>query len=191
MTITVPTLAEPKMIDLALQEVNTMLTNELSWLNYAFGKCEKRVEEVDNRKVTFPAIHVGQNEYEPLFPDSHKGNFSFFDVPDASEGTIRGRLNTDIKAKFSLIVWFDFDKVYPVNTDQYTTRNVIAQFTELFRTKTFNLVKFGPSMKYYEEGANIYKGYTDKEIQSQFLMRPFGGFRIEGEIMYHEKNVHC
>lgn len=188
--ITTPTLTDPKMIDLALQELNTVFTTELTWLNHAFGKCERRVETEYQKKVIFPAVYTGENEYKKLFPDEHIGNFSFFTVQDGTEGTNKGRLNADVKATFSLIVWFDFEKVFPspLNSDQYTTRNVITLFTEIFRTKTFQLFKIGSKLKFYEEGQNIYKGFTDKEVERQYLKRPFGGFRIEGDIYYHEKS---
>ena len=39
----------------------------------------------------------------------------------------------------------------------------------------------------YIEAPNIWRGYSDKEIQVQYLMRPFGGLKIEGELEYRQK----
>lgn len=74
----VPNLIEPKMVDLALLEIQAKLLSDLSWLNNAFGK-------VDLMKEGIPCVYVGGpvgEDYLGLFPDSHLGNFCFFDFKD-------------------------------------------------------------------------------------------------------------
>ena len=40
--------------------------------------------------------------------------------------------------------------------------------------------------KVYELAENIYRGFSLDEIENQFLMHPFGGFRFEGELSIGE-----
>ena len=62
---------------------------------------------------------------------------------------------------------------------------VKQQVIEVFRSSTFQFSQIRMN-KIFEHAPNIYKNYTDKEIDNQFTMRPFGGFRIEGIIKYRE-----
>jgi hypothetical protein len=38
----------------------------------------------------------------------------------------------------------------------------------------------------YERAENIYRGYTLSEIDNQFLMHPFAGFRFDGILEFDE-----
>ena len=40
--------------------------------------------------------------------------------------------------------------------------------------------------KIYERAENIYRGYTLSEIDNQFLMHPFSGFRFDGLLEFDE-----
>lgn len=182
---TIQTLVNPELIDLALQEIQTNLMSSLSWLTYAYGKAERRIYD---KGIVAPAVYVGNEEYLKLFPDEHLGCFSFFIVKDGSDFLV-DRQAIEGNAEFSLVVWFDFTKVFPDDHDQRNTRNVIKLVTDVFRTKSFRYssVLFE---SVFEDGNNIYKGFSDKEIENQFLMRPFGGFRLQGKIQYFS-NPQC
>lgn len=41
--------------------------------------------------------------------------------------------------------------------------------------------------KIYEQAENIFKGYSLREIDTQYLMQPYGGIRIDGFLMYREE----
>ena len=75
--ITIPDLSCPKLIDLALIDIQTHLTTKLSWLNFAFGRSEKLIN-ADGK--TYPAIYQGDNEYKDMLPDTDLGNYSFFEI---------------------------------------------------------------------------------------------------------------
>jgi|VirMetMinimDraft_7_1064189.scaffolds.fasta_scaffold08928_2 hypothetical protein len=182
----IPTLAEPKLIDLALLEIQTALTAKLPWLNHAFGKAQRLKEERDGRIVIYPGVYAGSEDYLEVFPDSHIGNFSFFDVDDGEEMNGMNRASIAFEAKIGLVVWFDYRKVYPGDWQQRSIENVKAEVIEALNTSAFrrSSVIF---YKAWERSESIYKGYSDKEIMQQFLMRPYGGLKIEFFIKYQEK----
>lgn len=180
---TIPDLFEAHPLDLAFLELQVILKGGLPWLKTAYGKAETKVFNDEKQKEVAPAIYSGGNDYQKLFPDEHLGNFSFFNTVDGRE-TAFERQGSEGKADFSLIIWFDFKTVYPNTHEQRNVRHVIKQVTDLLRKSALvnSSIRIG---KVFEEGKNIYKEYSDKEIETQFLMRPYGGFRLEGLIHYY------
>ena len=179
----VPNLIEPKMVDLALLEIQAKLISELTWLDNAFGKAH-----IINDGV--PQVYVGGpvgEDYLSLFPDSHLGNFCFFDFIDGETIDKFGKKSGEFEREFSLIFWFDFTKVYGASSYIRTVENVKQDVLEIlgltgFRNSTVRFHKF------YERVANVYKGYDSNKIKKEAYMRPYGCFRLEGSIKYFEAN---
>ena len=181
----IPVLVDAKLIDKALIELQSSLTSKLTWLDHAFGKAQRLKKLVEGKVVVYPGVYVGKEEYLNVFPDGHIGNFSFFDIEDGEELDYRSRQNIHTEAKFGLVVWFDYRKVYPADWKSRTIENVKAEVmaalkTTSARNSSIRLTRF------WERSENMYKGYTDKEIDQQFLMRPYGGFKLEGTITFSE-----
>lgn len=182
---TQPTLIDPKLIDLALGEIQTELTTGLSWLTTAYGKAVSRKYIKDNNTFVRPEVYVGGKEYLSMFPDSHLGNFSFFSVDDGEEINSHSFGNLRFSANVGLIFWFDYRDVYPGDWQAKTIDNI--KFDIITAIKGFRLVRSKIILsRSWELSKNIYNGYSDKEIDNQFLMRPFGGIRIDFEIRYNE-----
>ena len=186
---TIPVLTQPKLIDLALLEIQTGLVVKLSWLDKAYGKAQKQSKIIDKRARKYPAVYIGEENYLKVFPDGHIGNFIFFDVEDGAEIAHTGRKIQDYKAKVGMIVWFDFRDVYPADWKLKTVENVKFDVLNAFTTLTLPNSQI-QIQKSWEEADNIYKGYDHKEIDNKFLMRPFGGFRIDFDMKYTDK-VKC
>lgn len=191
-TPTLPTLTSPELIDRAVGEINTSLTSSLSWLNSAFGKVQVLKEEKDGRTIVFPAVYAGGSDYLKLFPDSHIGNFSFFEIKDPTNIVFARGVNYSLEVDFGLVVWFDFRTVYPSPADwqTYTSENVKAQVLAVLLGGGFANVRVRKAFQLFDLERNIYRGFTDLEIDRQYLTRPFGGFRIEGEF-YLENRTLC
>lgn len=184
---TIPTLIDPKLIDVVLLEIQTGLAGKLSWLNHAFGKAQMLSELKDNRIIKSPSVYIGKEDYLSVFPDSHIGNFIFFDVDDGQQISNTGRKVQDYRAKVGLIVWFDFRTVYPTDWKNRTVENVKSDVVDA--VNSLRLVSSQIRMTtYWETAERVYKGYTDKEIKNQFYMRPFGGFRIDLDMKYFSGN---
>ncbi len=183
----VPTLANPTLFDAAILPLRTHLVTELSWLNIAYGKSELRVNVVNGQPIRMPSVYTGKQEYMLVFPEDHQNNFCFFDVEDGEELQTPDQAGY-VKLKMGIVFWFDYRKIYPDDWQNQSIENVKKLVLDALRLPTNG----GGAIrlkKVYHEADNIYKGYTHKEIKQQFLMRPYGGFRIECEFKYMEHGV--
>jgi hypothetical protein len=184
----VPTLAEPVLIDYVFEEVQQQLIAELAWLDVAFGKAQRVKEVVSGSTIVSPVVYAGGKKYVRVFPDQHIGNFTFFDVENGEDSIIHGGAKTvQFVTRFGLVVWFDFRKVYPDDWQQRTIDNVKNDVLQAIKNSRFTRSHGIRFFSFQERAERIYTGYTDKEINQQFLIRPFGGFRINGEIKYKDQ----
>ncbi len=190
--MTPQTLTSPVLEDAALLLVQNKLDAGLSWLTTAYGRAQKMIRKSgDGRDVYFPGVHAVSpdgKDYIPLFPDEGLGNFSFFDLNDDQEVSNyveKQPLKNIHKFGANLIVWFDFQTVYPSPADwrAYSTANVMQQVMDVLQTATLPSAHLIIGRR-YQNTENVYRGYDYKEIASQFNMRPYGCLKIEMEITY-------
>ena len=188
---TIPTPIDPQLIDIALLQLQTELTTGLSWLTAAYGKAQRLIERnTSGKRIYFPGVYAGAKEYLKVFPDSHLGNFCFFEVPDGNERVLWNKNHYNwLTSDFGLIFWFDFRDVYPSPADWtlHTIENVKSEVLRVLTTTTYSNLSITDITTFSEQADNIYRSYTHNEISEQFLMRPYGGFRINGTMRYKEK----
>ena len=187
-----PVIDNPVMLDRVIGEIQRGLTDNIPWLDVAFGRSQRLAKMINGKKVVTPNVYCGgwnghgPNDYIEVSPDSKIGNFAFFEIEDP-QAIDAGPWARTIKAPFGLIVWFDLTRVY----NQPDNRNTELLKAEILRVLngrsgwalskgrlTFNRI--------YERAENIYRGYTLSEIDNQFLMHPFGGFRFDGVLEFDE-----
>ena len=184
-----PIIPDAIMLDAALALVQSSLA-ELSWLDVAFGKAQRMVKKVGNQQVITPHVYCGgwkghgKNDYIEVMPDSKIGNFSFF-VCDDPVTINRSNWAREYESPFALIVWFDLRRVYGVAANrniEYLKQEVVKQIY----AANFGMHGRIWVDRVYEQGPNIYRGFTLNETQNQSLIHPFGALRIEGGLMYDE-----
>lgn len=178
-------LTNAKLFDEAFAEMAVQLESKLSgWPLRSFGRCQKLVEKEGNQRRYYPAWFFGQNQnnYLKLFPDDHIRNFSFFTLEDGQEITNQNYTTyRNLKADFGLIFWFHFPTIFGDNWQNYSidnAKNQVLHYVKSIKGSTFEFT----INRFWEEADNIYKGFNHREIDCQFLMRPYGGFRIDGSI---------
>ena len=190
--INAPVIPNAVMLDQVIGEIQQGLTANLPWLDVAFGRSQRLTKKIKGKNVITPNVYCGgwnghgENDYIEVSPDSKIGNFAWFEIEEPQ--TIdAGPWAQSIKAPFSLIVWFDLRRVY----DQATNRN-----TERIKAEILYVLngRYGWHLnqgrvtinRIYERAENIYRGYSLAEIDNQFLMHPFAGFRFEGVLEFDE-----
>lgn len=190
--INIPIIKNPVMLDAIIGEIQTGLAENISWLDAAFGRAQRLSKMVNGKRVITPNVYCGgwnghgQNDYIEVSPDSKIGNFSFFEIEDPQ--TIdAGPWARQIKAPFGLIVWFDLTRVYDA-ADNRNTEKLKAEILRVLNGRAGWHLKNGRILinKIYERAENIYRGYTLSEIDNQFLMHPYAGFRFDGLLEYDE-----
>lgn len=186
-----PTIKNAVMLDKVLSGIQSGLVDNLSWLDVAFGRAQKLTKMVKGKKIITPNVFCGgwnghgPNDYIEVSPDSKIGNFSFFWIEDPQ--TIDTGFDRTFKTPFSLIVWFDLRKTYREPSNR-NTEYLKAQILNVLNGRTGWHLDSGRVIvsRIYEQAENIYRGFTISEIDNQFLMHPFGGFRIDGTLEYDE-----
>lgn len=175
----------PELVDRVINQIQDGLANNLPWLNHVFGRAERLVKSINGKKYYEPHSYITGNEYIPLSPDSHLGNFCFFLVDDPDIINWVPGMQSGHKYPVSIVFWFDMRTI----TNSANNRNIEAVKLQIMRIlnggfwlRSGNLV----FNRVYEKAENIYKGFNIDEIDNQFLMHPFAGLRFEGEIEISE-----
>lgn len=187
-----PIIPNPVMIDRAIGQIQTGLIENISWLDAAFGRAQRLAKEMNGKRIVTPNVYCGgwrghgENDYIEVSPDSKIGNFSFVEIDDPQ--TIdAGPWAREIEAPFALIVWFDLTRVYNSATNR-DTEYLKAQILRVLNGRAGWHLDDGRVQinRIFERAENIYKGYSLSEIDNQFLMHPYGGFRFEGVLSVSE-----
>jgi len=192
MSTNAPTIPNPVMLDSVIAEIQTGLTEQLSWLDAAFGRSQKLVKMMNGKRIVTPNVFCGgwnghgPNDYIEVSPDSKIGNFTFFEIEDPQTIT-PGPWAREIKSPFGLIVWVDLTRVYG-KADNRNTEKLKADILHVLNGRTDWHLSHGRIVinRIYEKVENIYRGYTLSEIDNQFLMHPFWGARFDGLLEYDE-----
>jgi hypothetical protein len=175
----------PAFIDKVVVQIQDGLKAKLPWLNYSFGRAQKLVTTKEGKNYFYPAVHIGKGTYINVLPDQELGNYSFFTIDDPQEIDFNAHAFNNIKSKFALVFWFNLNKIFPGVQDR-NTEAIKAQIIELL-TRGIHLTEGRINIRQiFEQPENIYKGYSLKEVDSQYMMQPFAGLRFEGEMLFME-----
>lgn len=170
--------------DKVIAEINEQLAAQLPWLQHTYGRCERLVKTIDGRRYYTPNVYKGDNQYESLLPDDRLGCYSFFVMNEPE--TIRQKVQIEVRVEcpFSLVVWVDMRQVERIMNlaDERNTEYVKEQLLSvlempLTRKGSYTLDKI------YQRAENVFQGFTLDEVDNQFLMSPFAGFRITGTMI--------
>ena len=191
----------PVLLDKILQDMQKSLLDNLSWLNYAFGRGYKLVEHRSNgNKFVYPAFYNGNREYVSLLPNDNLGNFSWFDIYDPQQITAVVQSLPQYTFSGALIFWYDISTIYD-DASVMHTEEIKDEILRLLTSPGLirNTGRFVVNA-IYERFENIYKGYSIEriyndrnysgeeiqELDKQFFMFPFAGIRIEFTITTRE-----
>lgn len=184
--VKVPIIDNPELLDSIISNIQKGLAENIGWLDYVFGRAERLVKfDTNNRKIYIPNVYVGGNEYMEISPSSDIGNFCFFWVDDPQNVSWEAKINVGIKTNFSLIFWFNFNRIYN-SADQRNKEELKKQILDVLNGG-FWLKKGRITVnRIYELSENIFRGFSLDETENQFLMQPYGGFRFEGMLEVSE-----
>lgn len=175
----------PYLHDKVINEVREALAINLPWLDATYGRCERLVKkENDGKRYYVPAIYKQCENYESLLPDDKRGCYSFFVMREPQTVSQQVQNEVRIKSPFSLIVWVDMRRVerkmnMPDNRNtEYIKEQVLSVLNTALTRKGSITVE-----SIYERAENVFQGFTLDEVQNQFLMSPFAGFRFDGTMI--------
>lgn len=174
----IPIKTNPKLFDLAVSKLQNLLANNLPWLDYSFGICEKLTDVKNGQKFTSANLYIGKNKYKQIMPCRELGNFSFFMLKDPQE--IVSKDKRLIKSGFSFILWYDV-RESPGGLDERDREAVkVLVLNVLGRNENCSWVSL---KKIYERPENIFADFTYDFTNNQYLMSPYAGLRVDGEMI--------
>ena len=172
------------MHDKCINELAGILKDRLPWLDASYGRCERLVKMVQGKRYYTPNIYKGKDQYESLLPDDKRGCYSFFVLREPQSLLREVQTEVRIKSPFSLIVWFDMRRVEKemnlpdTRNTEYVKEAVLSVLETAFPQKGSITLS-----DIYERAENVFNGFTLDEVDNQFLMSPFAGFRFDGEMI--------
>ena len=179
-----PRITTPYLFDKVIRELQQALKEGLPWLENSFGRVERRVTEVNERRLYVPAIYQQDGQYDIMLPDDRLGCYSFFVMHDPQEVLNRMQTEVRIKSPFSLIVWVDMRMV------EKKMRMPDERNTEYIKEQVLSVIETASKRKghisinrIYERAENVFDGFSLDEVKNQFLMSPYAGFRFYGEMI--------
>lgn len=185
MSIKPPTIinpTNPAIVDSVLIDFNKKMLTRLDWLTGAYGKAQvlNRLDE-KKRSIKYPAIYTGNgSEYISVLPKEAYGNFSFWDMQEAYEIDWIDNQMQVIEAKFGLVVWLNINQVLEAD-EKRNLESIKEEVMDCFiKNRVLNArIKLTGITEKNEE---IYKGYSIKEVEQQYLMHPFAALRFNGKM---------
>lgn len=179
-----PRITTPYLFDKVIRELQQALKDGLPWLENSFGRVERRVTEVNERRLYVPAIYEQDGMYGIMLPDDRLGCYSFFVMHEPQEVLNRMQTEVRIKSPFSLIVWVDMRRVEKKMRmpDERNTEYIKEQVLSVLETASKRKGHISIN-RIYERAENVFDGFSLDEVKNQFLMSPFAGFRFYGEMI--------
>lgn len=171
----IPLKTNPAMFDLAAKQIQEALAGALPWLDHSIGIVEKLTEVKEGKKFSSANLYKGNGQYEQIMPCNEIGNFSFIILRDPQSV---GRDPNLVKSPFSLIIWYDMRTI----SSPYDERNreaIKALILGVLNHPRFAWMTLG---KIYERPENIFADFSYDHTNNQFLMSPYAGLRIDGEM---------
>ena len=174
------------LFDKVIQSLQDGLGN-VSWLTHIFGRSERLIHVAGNgQRMMTPNVYYKKGEYLPLLPDNTAlGNYCFFVMEDPQQVTMPMGIQNRVKSPFSLIVWFDMRTVGATYDDR-NTEQLKEQVLKAIRKAWLRHGAVTVS-RIYERAENVFQGYSLDEVDNQYLMAPYAGFRLTGEMIIDEE----
>ena len=170
--------SDEQLFDMVIGSIEAGLEQNLPWLTNIYGRAERLVKEQGGVRRYTPNWYKGGDDYELLLPDQGLGNFCFFVMDEPEDVAWNVGERSRLQAWFSLIVWLDMRTVE--DSDERNTEAVKAQVLRALnggirmRHGAFRIDEI------YTRAENVFQGFTTDEVDNQYLMSPFCGFRFHG-----------
>lgn len=167
----------PKMFDKAVLPIQNALASAFPWLDHVIGICETLIDKKDNKPFKSANYYIGGGQYEQIMPCEELGNFSFFYLRDPQ--VFGAKDQNLVKSPFSLVIWYDLTNVLP-EYDERNTEQIKGQIMGVLNSLRLPYLKI---TKIWEKPTNVFTDFSYDPASNQFLMHPFTGLRIDGEMI--------
>jgi len=181
-------------IDEKIQILQVALADNLSWLQYSFGKSEVHEKIVDGEKEKYPVVFV-DNATDPIDvrPNDNYTAYAFWDIIDPgrilypNEGLEYGLRKYAIwEYDVSLIVWANLKRIDDSAYNE-TKSEMRQDILNVFETDLIGKnVQFAVGEIFERDITQIFEGYNLNN-EENINKWPFVAFRFNGVIRFKRK----
>lgn len=169
------------LFDAYIEPLQIELAKKLDWLDNSFGIAEILTEEKGGKRYKSAGIFKN-GKYVYVMPCREIGNFCFFYLKDPQK---TNQVNF-VKSSFSAVFWADMRKVSTFadkrNLEVFKEQILAVMNNCHYRGVTYTISKV------YTRAENVFKEFSYDHTLNQYMMHPYCGIRVEGEI---RANVSC
>lgn len=174
----------PKLFDEAVGYIQDAIVGDyvLSQVfDNVFGIAERTVKMISGGRFYTPSWYIGGGDYVGLLPDDKLGNYVFFTLDEPQEVEHEQGLPNRYTCGFNIIVWV---RLHGEDVDADRDRNREALKSTILRCIEGTWMKRGwfTIDRIYERAENVFQGFTTDEVDNQYLMQPYVGYRFHGEL---------
>jgi len=178
-------------IDGKIQILQTIIADNLSWIQYSFGKCERHEKIVNDKKEVYPVCFV-DNKTDPIDvrPNDEYEAYSFWDVKDPgrilypndeSEYAIRKYAIWEYDV--SLIIWANIKRINSLAYNE-TKSQMRQDIVDILETKLLgNDVTFWSGEIFERDISQVFAGF-DLSNDENVIKWPYVAFRINGTVRF-------
>ena len=173
---TVPTIPNPVNADTYINLLQTALSG-ISWIEYSFGRTTRHSE----KGKIYPKTYQTSKEYQIVMPNDNLGKgYSFIEV-DSAEPEFNLDQQSIWEYGISVICYANYNKIDSTK-DYPFVEELLQDVMVVFIDETI-LCEIIPN-KIFFEVEEIFRDYTLDIINSQYLIFPWGGFRIDATMKF-------
>lgn len=174
---------DPKGVDLVIQTIRDEV-NVISWIDKSFGRAFTHTEKRDSKVIKVPKCFDG-NDYINVLPNDNFKSMSFISVDGAEKWNSKELTGFNFKTRsLSIICWFNQKKITD-HPGEFAISNLKYDLeTSIIRNQYVKEI----TGIYDEKVEDIFRGYAMSDVDTQYLMWPYGGVRIDFTVCFKEQN---
>lgn len=182
-------LSNLKGIDLACQNLSARLVQNLTWMNYGFGLCQRIIENREGKDFTIPTVYMNDiTEGMRAYPNDEWRSFCFWDIADpmtVSKGDEQYSLKFLIY-KAACIIYVDLSQIDNQTTYQVTKSKIKDDIAQQF---SYGFVGTGSTVHMTgmidRTVKEVYKDIYDDKLKDLTVM-PHFCVRIDCDIIVRQ-----
>jgi hypothetical protein len=186
----VPIPPNPVFLDKALGEVQQVLSTNVGWLSYVFGRSYTKVELRSGYELRVPMVYKGSAEYLPVQFNDNLQAQSFFEVGDEIlEGDYDQFILNFYKINVGLIVWANLKKIDSAKGNNYYFAEQLKQDVR-HALRDAHLLYSDLTITRVEENVDsVFSKYNFEQVEKQYFSYPYVGFRFNFDLVISEECI--
>ena len=173
---------KPLLVDKKCKEIQTAM-NELSWMQYAFARAYKQVDEREGARVVMPVVYQADKDYLSCMPndalDGQTEAFSFVYVKQPQSIELYDKYYATQTCDISIIVFVNLLQIDSTIDYRFTERLKLQVLNKLSKVGQLTVTST------YDDMEECYSDFTQTAIEAKYLdSRQFAALRFDAEIKY-------